>query len=187
MTREGGPRLLAVRLTLLFALLSFAGLPAPAQAAAPDDPAMRLLVRFHASASAADRAAAIASVGGRVDAVIGPLGIIRIAIGGTDVLSDAASPAAILARHPAVEFAEIDGTVRLNFQPNDEHYLTHPATSDGQWGIKKAFVDKAWDTARGAASVVVAVMDTGVDPTHADLIAALVPGNTFVSQPDDEC
>jgi subtilisin family serine protease len=179
--------LLAIRIALLIALLLAAGLPAPAIAAAPDDRATRLLVRFHAGASAAEQAAAIASVGGRIDAVIAPLGIVRIALPRNDVLSDAVSPLEVLRSRPAVEFAEIDGTVRLAFEPNDEHYLTHPAATDGQWAIRKAFVDKAWDTARGAASVTVAVMDTGVDATHPDLIAALVPGNTFVSQPDDEC
>lgn len=178
--------MLVVRTVLILALL-LAGLPAPALAAASGDPATRLLVRFHAGASAAERAAAIAGVGGRIDGVIAPLGIIRIALDAGDVLSDAVSPLEVLRSRPAVEFAEIDGTVRLAFQPNDEHYLTHPASSDGQWAIRKTFVDKAWDTVRGAARLTVAVMDTGVDPTHPDLIAALVPGNTFVTQPDAQC
>lgn len=179
--------MLVLRVALLIALLLAAGLPAPAMADAPDDRATRLLVRFHAGASAAEQAAAIASVGGRIDGAIAPLGILRIALPGNDVLSNSVSPLEILRSRPVVVFAEIDGTVRLSFQPNDEYYLSHPAASDGQWGIKKAFVDKAWDTVRGAPSVTVAVMDTGVDPTHPDLIAALVPGNTFVSQPSVDC
>ncbi|HUF28819.1 MAG TPA: S8 family serine peptidase, partial [Gemmatimonadaceae bacterium] len=147
----------------------------------------RLLVRFRADATAEARAAALQSIGGRTLAEIAQLGVTVVAIPTQDVLGAGTSALLVVSGHPAVEWAEADGTVRLAFQPNDEHYLTHPAASDGQWGIRKAFVDKAWDTIRGAASVTVAVMDTGVDPTHPDLIAALVLGNTFVSQPDGEC
>ena len=84
--------MLVLRLTVLAAVLIAAGLPAPALAAAPGDHATRLLVRFHAGASAAEQAAAIASVGGHIDAVIAPLGIVRIALDRNDVLSNAVSP-----------------------------------------------------------------------------------------------
>ncbi|MEX2230331.1 MAG: S8 family serine peptidase, partial [Dehalococcoidia bacterium] len=146
-----------------------------------------LLVRFRTDASAEARAAALRSIGGRTLGEIAQLGVTVVAVPAQDVLGAGTSPLLVVSGHAAVEWAEVDGTVRLAFQPNDEHYPTHPAVTDGQWGIRKAFVDKAWDTVRGAASVTVAVMDTGVDPTHPDLIAALVPGNTFVSQPGDGC
>jgi subtilisin family serine protease len=146
------------------------------------------LVRFRSDVTTSEREELARHIGGWIYGEIPQLGVTRIAIAGRDELTAGeTSPVEILTRHPSVEFAEIDGTVRLAFEPNDQYYLTHPASSDGQWGIRKALVDKAWDTVRGAPSVTVAVMDTGVDPTHPDLIGALVPGNTFITQPDDEC
>lgn len=56
------------------------------------------------------------------------------------------------------------------------------------WGMKKIRAEAAW--ARGAGQgVTVAVVDSGVDPTHEDLKANLVPGYDFVdddSDPRDE-
>lgn len=46
--------------------------------------------------------------------------------------------------------------------PNDPQY-------DNLWGMKKISAPSAWDVNRGSASVVVAVIDTGVDYGHQDL------------------
>jgi subtilisin family serine protease len=57
--------------------------------------------------------------------------------------------------------------------PNDTFY--------GNWDWPAQMVDlpAAWDVSTGAASVVIAVLDTGVTPV-ADLQGALVPGTSFV-------
>ncbi len=44
-----------------------------------------------------------------------------------------------------------------------------------QWALDMVHADTAWTTSRGAG-VVVAVIDSGVDGSHPDLIGALVPG-----------
>jgi hypothetical protein len=41
------------------------------------------------------------------------------------------------------------------------------------WGMKAIRADEAWDTTTGKESVHVAVIDTGIDPEHRDLIANL--------------
>jgi subtilisin family serine protease len=49
-----------------------------------------------------------------------------------------------------------------------------------QQGLRVAGFPQAWDLTRGSSRIVVAVVDTGVDPTQPDLQGALVPGFDFV-------
>jgi len=51
--------------------------------------------------------------------------------------------------------------------PNDTRY-------EDQYGLKRMRLPQAWDTATGSKSVVVAVVDSGIDYTHQDLINNIV-------------
>jgi thermitase len=57
---------------------------------------------------------------------------------------------------------------KANFIPNDPYW-------NQQWGPSKVGADLAWDTQKGSSSVLVAVIDTGVDWHHTDLAANYVP------------
>jgi subtilisin family serine protease len=153
------------------------------------EPGMRLLVTFRPGAGAADVADAVRSVDGWIDATIPALGVARIALpgGSADAFGDGDAVARVLAQHPAVASAEHDATVRLAFTPNDAYYTTDPYASLGQWGIRKALVDRGWDLVRGSPSITVAILDTGIDPDHPDLAGATVPGAAFITQPSSGC
>ena len=202
----GRLRRLAVVLLAALAVLPGAFLPAgPAAAATPQpgpsaprvaDPAAvpadapRVLVRFAAGASAAERAAAIAAVGGVIDAELPALGETRLALPvvASDTTGDAAGLAALrLARQPAVGAAQLDAKASMSFTPNNPLFLTDPWFGLGQWGLRTAQVDKAWDVVRGAPQVTVAIIDTGIDANHPDLVGVALPGATFVSSPDPSC
>jgi len=43
----------------------------------------------------------------------------------------------------------------------------------------------AWNLSTGSPSVTIAILDTGVDTTHPDLIDKLVPGHNFANGSDD--
>lgn len=53
-------------------------------------------------------------------------------------------------------------------QPNDPHYGL-------QWNMKSAHIDQAWGLVTGNPAITVAVIDSGVDPNHPDLVDALKP------------
>ena len=70
------------------------------------------------------------------------------------------------------------------FVPNDPSW-------DDQWGPSKIEVDWAWNTTTGNKNILVAIIDTGIDPNHPDLAANYVPlGYDWVNldpYPIDDC
>jgi thermitase len=55
---------------------------------------------------------------------------------------------------------------------------TDPAWSQ-EWGLSQIEAPAAWHVSQGAKPVVIAVIDSGVDPNQPDLQGALVPGADF--------
>lgn len=57
---------------------------------------------------------------------------------------------------------------------------------DTEWplqvGLRVVGFPRVWDTSRGSARVIVAVVDTGIDPNQPDLRGALVGGANFVQR-----
>jgi serine protease len=98
-----------------------------------------------------------------------------------------------LAADPEVEFAVPDRRMRRLATPNDTLFGSNPARpggpASGQWYLRtpngehpaSINAQAAWDTTRGSDSVIVAVLDTGVRPGHADLQGKLIGGYDFVS------
>jgi thermitase len=81
-----------------------------------------------------------------------------------------------------VEFAEPDYIVKAippmsPYTPNDELYLRL-----GQWGIDKIQAPSAWDITKGSSTVVIAILDTGIDQNHEDLSPGkIVKNKNFTS------
>jgi thermitase len=101
---------------------------------------------------------------------------------------DLAGAVATLKRDPAVQYAEPNGEVSAASTPNDPYFGLQWALSNtgqsvlGTSGTPGDDIGAtyAWTHASGA-SVTVAVVDTGVDLTAADLAGRLVPGQDYVS------
>ena len=70
-------------------------------------------------------------------------------------------------------------------EPNYELHALDTFPNDPNWslqyGLTAIHAPQGWDLDTGAATVVIAVLDTGVDLTHPDLMPKLVAGYDFVN------
>lgn len=90
---------------------------------------------------------------------------------------DAASPqdaADRMSRLDAVSWAEPNRWRQADAVPNDPRYTT-------QWGLPRIQAEAAWDLETGDPSIIVAVIDSGVDLHHPDLGPLLVAGRDFIN------
>ncbi|MEB3196551.1 MAG: S8 family serine peptidase [Candidatus Sericytochromatia bacterium] len=82
---------------------------------------------------------------------------------------------------PDVEQAEPNVACKPTVNPSD------PRLSE-QWGVAKVGLPAAWDLPQrfGAASVVIAIVDSGVDTTHPDLAANIRAGGIDIVDGDND-
>ncbi len=179
-----------VLLTLLAFLASEALGPASAQVGRADEPwtvatwrgrevvAGEVLVQFAAGASGARQDAASASLGCRRLGAVSPT-LARIALpAGADLDSFLQRWQAL----PDVAFAQPNAIHRPVGVPTDPKWPL-------QWGLPKVRAELAWDSFTGDPAAVLAVIDSGVDVDHPDLVAHYAWGHDFAaadSDPDDQ-
>jgi thermitase len=94
-----------------------------------------------------------------------------------------------LRQRPDVEFAEFDSTVQAFLQPDDPYFTTSFSSSHSgnvtQWGPQAVSAPAAWDLTMGDASIVIAIVDTGVDSSHPDLSSKVVGQYSFTGTTKD--
>src|SRR6266568_1933967 len=78
-----------------------------------------------------------------------------------------------LKQDPNVESVTLDYVVQAQLVPNDPYYSEpYPTSHDGnisQWAPQLIGADQAWNATLGDTSVIIAIVDTGIDPNHPDL------------------
>jgi subtilisin family serine protease len=81
-----------------------------------------------------------------------------------------------ITRLDVVQYAEPWFIYKVNYTPNDP-------SLNLQWGLQKVKAQQAWDISQGDTSVVIGIVDSGVEWTHQDLSANIwnnpneIPGN----------
>ena len=90
----------------------------------------------------------------------------------------AATVIAAISSLPGVRYAQLDGRAYANVEPNDEFW-------GQEWSPVTTHAPQAWDLTTGSPSVVVAVVDTGVDATQPDLEGRVLGGYDFVNGDGD--
>lgn len=128
----------------------------------------RVLVQFRPETTRSRGRRVIAQAGAS-DA--GEIPGIRVHVVEVPTGADEAAFADALKSKPEVEFAELDRVVApAEVTPNDPWY------AGWQWHLPRISAPTAWSTTTGSSNIVIAILDTGVDGSHADLINKLVSG-----------
>ncbi len=147
--------------------------PAPAEPYAPGSVLVKLV---DDDAALLDDVAARGFLGlQEVREVADAAGVRRLAVAPGQ--EEAAAEA--LRADPRVAWAEPDYTLAYQLTPNDRYY------AKWQWYMRQIGAEGAWDLTTGAADVIVAIVDSGVDPDHPEFKSRLVPGYNFVGDNAD--
>ena len=127
----------------------------------------RILVKFRAAASDADRQSAMRSIS--TSAVMtarlsyADFDVVRIDLG-----EDAEAAAAALRLRPDVEYAQASYRMHTMFKPNDPLYETL------QWNLPLINMEQAWDIQpQAGSSITVAVLDSGMAYKNATFSATI--------------
>ncbi|MEZ5919439.1 MAG: S8 family serine peptidase [Alphaproteobacteria bacterium] len=83
-----------------------------------------------------------------------------------------------LSKNPHIEYAELDRYHTPDFIPNDPIY-----TSSYHHSIMRSA--EAWEITQGDPDLIIAILDTGINPAHPELGPRLVPGWNVVSNNSD--
>lgn len=142
---------------------------ATAGPAAATDPPVTLVVGTDGTGATQ----AIAELGERIVSSSGDLDAVTIEV----PASRAATISARLESAPGVAFVEPEHEVRAQVVPSDTYW-------NNQWGARRIGAPAAWDVTTGAASTVIAVLDTGVDPGP-EFDGKLTAGYDFVEEDAD--
>ena len=132
-----------------------------------------LIIGFTNPESAGVTAQTSEEIGAKVTAVYDSIVAMKVAVPAGMTLEAAAAKYKGL---PGVRYVEPNYRYHLLVAPNDPLYAQ-------QWGLYRINADAAWDITTGSYQVVVAVIDTGIDPAHPDFDDTVF--NNYYQNPGD--
>jgi len=150
-------------------------LPAPPGEYAPNE----ILVKFTESATEESILKCISSANATVSSSIEDLSVWVVQI----PFGKVAESIAAISLCPEIRYAE----------PNYMTSIADTIPADPDWNLQYGLVNirapQGWDYSTGSAAVIIAIVDTGVDLSHPDLAAKIVPGHNSInvlSSPQDD-
>jgi subtilisin family serine protease len=145
----------------------WSGLASPSGAVPADKPG-ELIVKLRKGVPSARGRALIKSQGGSPAGEIPQLRLQRLRVPEKARLALQQN----MSRFHEVEWVEPNALLPPAMVPNDPEYPQ-------SWHLPAIAAPDAWDLTTGTPAIVVAILDSGVDPGHPDLAAKLVPGHNF--------
>ncbi|MFC7395373.1 S8 family peptidase [Scopulibacillus cellulosilyticus] len=142
--------------------------PASDQQAAPHE----LIIHFKKTASAALSKDVVSKAGGRIVDKTNNFVVVKVNGNLTDAVK-------AFEQQNSVDYAEPNTIFHVSYVPND------PAFRTLQYAPEKVGAEQAWDVTQSSPRVKIAVVDTGVDYNHPDLIGKVIKGRDFVDKDND--
>jgi thermitase len=173
------PYLIRVWLAVCLAAgLAFTAIPITAKnTTAPTFSGDRIILKYRDDVNSITASSIPAKYGDTPESEIPQLGIqvIKVTAGSVD------QKLAAYRSDDSVLYAEPDYEIKALGSPSDTYFSY-------QWGLDKIQATEAWDTTQGDSSIMIAILDTGVDQNHADLASKIVANQNFTSSDtiDDE-
>jgi len=162
---------IAVLLISSFSTIVFAA-PPDNQAPISDFSSEQILVKFKPGTSLPEAAEIHRQAGGQVRDTIPGIGVQVVMV----PKGQATEKVKAYSSQPSVAYAEPDYIAEALGEPDDTYF-------DEQWGMQKVQAPEAWSVTTGSASVSIAILDTGVDLDHPDLIDKIVSNVNFSDSP----
>jgi len=166
--------LLAVIL-LLFLALPINAVAGPRQDVPPtisEFSSEYILVKFKPGTGLPEAAQIHRQLGGQVKDTIPGIGVQVVKV----PKGQAKEKAKAYSSNPMVAYAELDYVAQILAEPDDTYFPS-------QWGMQKIQAPEAWNITTGSPGVIIAILDTGVDTGHPDLIDKIVDNINFTDSP----
>ncbi len=167
----------------------------PTASVASTDDTGRYLVLFAVDRIPADFSERIASLGGAVDATLDSIGVAAVT-GLTEAgAAELAAGPGVLHVEPDVLEAILDNDDAAAGEAASEAFAPADATASPataqfyarQWNMRAVFADQAWAAGHlGSRDVVIAILDTGIDYLHPDLVGLVDLQRSTSFAPEDD-
>lgn len=158
----------------------------------------RYIVLFTADAVPSDFSERVKRLGGSLEASLDPIGVAVVTGLAQSAAAELAAGADIRAVEPdlACALANDQGDTSVGFTEAASEasvaagVTASPATAQfyaRQWNLRAVFADEAWAAGRlGSREVVVAILDSGIDYLHQDLVGLVDLGRSVSLVPEDD-
>lgn len=166
---------LAVAMLLLMAALPAAPVSAGAPPTEESIVSGRVLVKTRPGVRAADLVSLMSVEGVQAVGLIPELNYTILSV----PAGQERAWAARLASNPSVTFAQPEFTYNVLVEPNDWYYVI---STQWQWNLRRINAPAAWDISTGSSDVVIAIVDTGIDERHEDLIGKVILKQDYVNE-----
>ncbi|MCG8606413.1 S8 family serine peptidase, partial [bacterium] len=120
-----------------------------------------VIVKFRTGIQAQEVTSTLSNVGIQVAERYNEIGVLRCTVGGSKAVLTAVAECN---SDPNIDYAEPNYIYRTSIDPNDPSFSS-------LYGMRIIEAPEAWETQTGSQSIIVGVIDTGIDGDHEDLQA----------------